>query len=164
MAMTATKARASVFYQARMRARKADDRLRSRELAADVIGIDRTRLARIELGSIEPYPEEVRLLSDVYGAPELENYFCCERCALARNHQAAETDDIAVLTIRLLKTAKGLGDIEAELLQIAEDGKVTADEEEALIRVTQELESIATRSNEASLILRRLQHEKRKRP
>ena len=61
MSKPATKAANSPFYLARMEAAKVNDRFSSREGAADETGIDRTRLARIELDSITPYPEEVML-------------------------------------------------------------------------------------------------------
>ena len=71
MSKPATKAANSPFYLARMEAAKVNDRFSSREGAADETGIDRTRLARIELDSITPYPEEVMLLADAYDAPQL---------------------------------------------------------------------------------------------
>ena len=68
MAKKATKAADNIFYKARMEAAACNDRLSSREGAAELLGIDRTRLARIELGSLNPYPEEVLLMSDAYNA------------------------------------------------------------------------------------------------
>ena len=59
MSKFATKAAANMFCQARYEAAKSNERLSSREGAAEEIGIDRTRLARIELGSTIPYQEEV---------------------------------------------------------------------------------------------------------
>lgn len=66
MSKFATKAAANMFCQARYEAAKSNERLSSREGAAEEIGIDRTRLARIELGSTIPYQEEV-LLIDLLG-------------------------------------------------------------------------------------------------
>ena len=57
MSKPATKAANSPFYLARMEAAKVNDRFSSREGAADETGIDRTRLARIEL--------EIALLHEV---------------------------------------------------------------------------------------------------
>lgn len=54
MSKFATKAAANMFCQARYEAAKSNERLSSREGAAEEIGIDRTRLARIELGSTIP--------------------------------------------------------------------------------------------------------------
>lgn len=68
MAKKATKAADNNFYKARMEAASFNDSFNSREGAAEILGIDRTRLARIELGSLSPYPEEVLLMSDAYNA------------------------------------------------------------------------------------------------
>lgn len=66
----ATKAADNMFCQARYEAAKFNERLSSREGAAEELGVDRTRLARIELGSVIPYPEEVLGIS----FPESINY------------------------------------------------------------------------------------------
>ena len=80
MSKFATKAAANMFCQARYEAAKSNERLSSREGAAEEIGIDRTRLARIELGSTIPYQEEVLLMADCYKAPELKGNYA-GRCA-----------------------------------------------------------------------------------
>lgn len=67
MSKFATKAAANMFCQARYEAAKSNERLSSREGAAEEIGIDRTRLARIELGSTIPYQEEVLLITQQNG-------------------------------------------------------------------------------------------------
>lgn len=46
----ATKASDNRYYQARFSAAQKNTDFESREAASDVVGIDRTRLARIELG------------------------------------------------------------------------------------------------------------------
>ena len=51
MGKHATKAGENIFTQARYNAAKFNDRLNSREGASEELGIDRSRLARIELGS-----------------------------------------------------------------------------------------------------------------
>ena len=57
MSKYATKAAENMLCQARYEAAKFNGRLSSREGAAEELGVDRTRLARIELGSVIPYPE-----------------------------------------------------------------------------------------------------------
>ena len=77
MSKFATKAAGNMFCQARYEAAKFNERLSSREGAAEELGVDRTRLARIELGSVTPYPEEVLLMADIYRAPELKGKLLC---------------------------------------------------------------------------------------
>ena len=72
MPKMATKAADNVFYKARMAAASWNDRLASREGTSELTGIDRTRLANIELGTVNPHPDEVLMLADTYNAPELQ--------------------------------------------------------------------------------------------
>ena len=82
MPKMATKAADNVFYKARMAAASWNDRLASREGTSELTGIDRTRLANIELGTVNPHPDEVLMLADTYNAPELQNHFCSRLCPL----------------------------------------------------------------------------------
>ena len=63
MSRNPTKAADNEFCIARKNAASFNDKLNSREGAAEILGIDRTRLARIELGSLSPYPEEAMLMT-----------------------------------------------------------------------------------------------------
>lgn len=76
MGKKATKAADNMYYLARSEAALTNDDFTSREKAAEIIGIDRTRLARIELDTIMPYPEEVKAMAAAYNTPELCNTFC----------------------------------------------------------------------------------------
>ena len=58
MGKKATKAADNMYYLARSEAAEQNPAFSSREKAAEIIGIDRTRLARIELDTISPYPED----------------------------------------------------------------------------------------------------------
>lgn len=98
MSKFATKAAGNMFCQARYEAAKFNERLSSREGAAEELGVDRTRLARIELGSVTPYPEEVLLMADIYRAPELKGNYCREMCRWEKECQR----------LRAIRTLTGL--------------------------------------------------------
>ena len=130
MAKKATKAADNIFYKARMEAAACNDNLNSREGAAEQLGIDRTRLARIELGSLNPYPEEVLLMSDAYNTPELNNYFCSRMCPLGQQTvPAAELLHLDRITIRILTALGNTEFIQKTILEIVEDGIVSEDEQ-----------------------------------
>ena len=74
MGKKATKAADNMYYQARCEAAEKNEEFSSREKAAEIVGIDRTRLARIELDAIMPYPEEVKAMGDV---PVMSGLFIC---------------------------------------------------------------------------------------
>ena len=102
MSKYATKAAGNMFCQARYEAAKFNERLSSREGAAEELGVDRTRLARIELGSVIPYPEEVLLMADIYRAPELKGNYCREMCPLGKGMPKIENQDIDRIALRAL--------------------------------------------------------------
>ena len=102
MSKYATKAAGNMFCQARYEAAKFNERLGSREGAAEELGVDRTRLARIELGSVTPYPEEVLLMADIYRAPELKGNYCREMCPLGKGMPKIENQDIDRIALRAL--------------------------------------------------------------
>ena len=90
MANVTAKTSSNIFYKARCEAATHNEQLSSREGAADYMSIDRGRLYRIESGIAVPYPEEIRLMADLYNAPELENYFCRTMCPLGCEMPKAE--------------------------------------------------------------------------
>ena len=152
MPKTATKASNNEFYKARMSAVSCNDRLGSREGASEEIGMDRTRLAKIELGTINPYPEEVLMIADVYNAPELMNHYCSKMCPLGkRTVPPAELRSIDRLTIQVVTSLNEANSISNSLLDIAKDGKITPDENEQLIEITAALEQISITAQELKL-------------
>lgn len=152
MARKATKAADSVFYKARMEAAAFNDNYNSREGAAEELGIDRTRLARIELGSLNPYPEEVLMMTDAYNAPELGNYYCSRMCPLGKETiEEAELLHLDRLTIKIIAALGSADFIKETMLQITEDGKITREEAEQAQEVLDGLAKIAKRATEMKI-------------
>jgi transcriptional regulator with XRE-family HTH domain len=152
MAKKATKAADNIFYKARMEAAACNDNLNSREGAAEQLGIDRTRLARIELGSLNPYPEEVLLMSDAYNTPELNNYFCSRMCPLGQQTvPAAELLHLDRITIRILTALGNTEFIQKTILEIVKDGIVSEDEQPQVQQILKALENISKAAMEMKL-------------
>lgn len=152
MGRKATKAADNIYYLARMEAAKCNDFLNSREGASEVIGIDRTRLARIELGSLDPYPEEVLLMADTYNTPEICNFYCSEQCPLGKHTMIpVEIAELDRLTLQVLSSFQKISSIKETLLEITADGIITEDEKPKLDKVLNALDSIS--SNAQSLKL-----------
>jgi len=144
MSRKATKAAENTFYLARMEASSFNDNLNSREGAAEITGIDRTRLARIELGSLIPYPEEVLLMSDVYNSPELCNHFCSNECALGKQTiRQIEVADLDRLTLQVLSAFQRILPIKDALLEIAGDGVISSDERPKFNQILEVLNMIS---------------------
>lgn len=152
MAKKATKAADNIFYKARMGAASCNDSLNSREGAAEQLGIDRTRLARIELGSLNPYPEEVLLMSDAYNAPELNNYFCSKMCPLGcQTVPTAEILQLDRLTIKILSALGNAEFIQKTIIEVVKDGSVTQDEQPQIQQILKALENISKTAIEMKL-------------
>ena len=152
MPRKATKAAGNVYYKARIKAANTNDKLNSREGVAEIIGIDRTRLARIELDSICAYPEEILMMADVYNAPGLENYFCCEQCPIGKHSVShIEVLEIDRITIQIISSLENINGVKKELLDITEGGIITEDEKPKLEHVVKALDKIAIGSRELKL-------------
>lgn len=142
MSKFATKAADSPFYLARMEASKVNDRLASREGAADETGIDRSRMARVELGSANPTPEEVLLLADTYDAPQLLNYYCSMCCPIGRQN---------VKPCALQGTDK----ISAAIISIAQDGRVDPGEDVQMGEILAYMKNVATAAEAMQLWIKK---------
>lgn len=119
MANIGKKTSSNVFYLARSEASKHNDTLSSRESAADLMGIDRGRLFRIENGVVNPYPEEVVLMADLYGAPELYNYYCTKICPLGIDVPAINPKaDIYEITVNAMVGFRKAGEVQNILLDV----------------------------------------------
>lgn len=132
----------NVFYQARCEASKQNEQLSSREGAADIMSINRGRLYQIERGVVNPYPEEVHMMADLYHVPELRNYFCCEKCPLGADIPKVDIDDLDRISIKALATFRRLGETKEMLLDITEDGVITEAEKPKLEKILETLDEL----------------------
>lgn len=147
MGRDAKKAAGNPWYEARMNAAKYDDRLNSREGAAERLGMSVSSVADAELGLTKFMPVDKAVqMADAYNAPHLLNYYCLNECPIGcRRPLSDENPDIDRVTVRLLKNLKvsQLNDIKDKLLDIAEDGVITDDEKPELREVMEYLNELA---------------------
>ncbi len=145
MSKKATKAAGNMYYQARSEAAESNSDFSSREKSAEIIGIDRTRLARIELGTIEPYPEEVKAMALAYNTPELCNAYCARECPLGKNSVREVTiDDFDRLALKVLGSLKDIDSLRSALIAISEDGDIDESEEQTFHNILDSLDKIST--------------------
>ena len=152
MGKKATKAADNMYYLARCEAAETNPDFSSREKAAELVGIDRTRLARIELDTIAPYPEEVKAMAEAYNTPELCNSFCARECPLGRS-SVSEVDivDFDRLALKVLGSLKDIDTLRASLIAISEDGIISEDERPAFQDILDSLEKISTNAKALKL-------------
>ena len=152
MGKKATKAADNMYYLARCEAEKNNSDLSSREKAAEIIGIDRTRLARIELDTIAPYPEEVKAMAEVYNTPELCNSYCAKECPLGRDSVKEVTiDDFDRLALKVLGSLKDIDSLRGALIAISEDGVIEEKEQPTFQGILDSLEKISVNAKALQL-------------
>jgi len=152
MAGKATKAAHNAYYLARMEAAASNNKLKSRERASEIVGIERTRLARIEDSVLYPYPEEVLIMADKYNAPELNNYFCCEQCPIGK-HIAPHVEVLAIdrATIEILHSLENIDNVGKDLLDITADGVISKNEEPKLESIIKALDELSVNAQKLKL-------------
>lgn len=144
MTRIAASTAANRYYLARMEAAKTNDRLSSREGASEETGIDRKRMQRIEIGTLNPYPEEVMLMADAYHAPELMNFYCTSACPIGQKIvPKAELRELDRLTVKFLNALERIKGADKSLLAIAADGKLTPDEIPAMEELLEAIKAIS---------------------
>ncbi|WP_031557719.1 hypothetical protein [Lachnospira multipara] len=148
----ATKASDNKYYIARYNAAKTNPDFESREAASEVLGIDRTRLARIELGNVEPYPEEVLLMSKHYNAPELTYNFCSSECPIGRlTMKSVEISSFDRLSLKILGSLNDIDQLRNSIIDISADGKVDIEELEEFQSILTSLENISNNAKALQL-------------
>lgn len=156
MGREARKAAGNPWYEARKKAAEYDDRLCSREGAAERLGMSVSAVADAELGLTKCMPvDKSVLMADLYNAPQLLNYYCLHECPIGCRHSISdEVVDIDRVTVKLLKGLRvdKLEEIKDSLLDIAEDGKITDDEKPELKEVLDYLDSLAKTVSELKTI------------
>lgn len=156
MSKPATKAANNVFYRARMEASECNDRFASREGTQDETGIDRTRLARIETGIIDPYPEEVVLMADAYDAPQLMPMYCTAVCPIGKQiAQPCEMLEFNRMMISAVAALQRAGECGREIIDIAQDGKIQDSERGRVRDVLLRMKEVGRAAAEMELWLRK---------
>lgn len=152
MGKKATKAADNMYYLARYEAAKENEDFTSREKAAEIIGIDRTRLARIELDTITPYPEELLAMSHAYNSPELCNAYCARECPIGKTSvKEVLIDDFDRLSLKVLGSLKDIDSLRMDLIAISEDGIISENEKETFQHILDSLEKISTNAKALQL-------------
>ena len=156
MGRRATKASDNIFYQARVEAMERNQVFSSREKASDLIGIDRTRLARIELSEVIPYQEEVKMIAQAYDKPELCNQYCTTICPLGSiTTKKIKVRNLDRLILNTLGALNDVTDLKDSLIDISEDGLVDESEREEFRRILNVLSQISETAQSLDLWARK---------
>ncbi len=102
------------------------------------------RLERIENGKLEIHPEEVMLLSEIYGEPTLCNHYCSKECPIGQKYvPEIKVKDLAQIVLEMLSFLNSMKKSQERLIEITADGKISDDEIQDFVFIQKELERIS---------------------
>ena len=162
MGRDAKKAVTNIWYKARMEASKEDPRLKSREGAAEVLGMSACAVADTELGALKVMPPEKALrMAEVYKAPWLLNWFCKMECPIGgRIPMVVEEVSLERATVHIIKELRDTETLVEALVDIAEDGEITPDEFSGMESSMERLEKLQIAVSELRVIWERVRNVK----
>lgn len=144
MGCSPTKAASNMYCKCRMAAAKYNDKLNSREGAAELLGLSPSTLASYELDLTKVVPvENIALMADVYNAPELRRWYCTNVCPLGEDMPKLELAELDRITVRTLATLKNISDVKDDLIDIAADGVISPDEKPRLNNIIETLKEVS---------------------
>ena len=154
MGQRPTKAAGNIYCQCRKRAAQYNDKLNSREGAAELLGVSPSTIADYELGTTKVIPvDKVVFMADLYNAPELLNHYCKNECPIGRE-LPVEVEPIERITIKVMKhlCPERLEALKKRLVDIAEDGIIDDAEKPVLEKVLEEIDQMAEVLHELQLL------------
>lgn len=153
MGTNPTKAMDNIYCRCRKEAAKYNDKLNSREGAAELLGVSTSSLADYELGNTKVVPvDKVVLMADLYNAPEIKNYYCTHECPIGQvTIHKLEVAEFDRLTIKLLAALRNMTCIKDTIIEIAVDGTISENERPQLDEVLEALDLISIHGQELRL-------------
>lgn len=146
----------NIYLRCRKEAAKYNERLRSREGAAELLGISVSSLANYELGVTKVIPPDVVvMMSDLYNAPEMKAAYCKNDCPIGRGDTiATQVNSIELSTVKLMRVLSPgtVEEIKDKLISIAADGYISEDEKPALEELLSFFDSLTLAVGELRLL------------
>ncbi|MBQ3086486.1 MAG: helix-turn-helix transcriptional regulator [Clostridia bacterium] len=102
------------------------------------------RLERIENGKFPITPDEVLLLSAVYGEPAMCNQYCAKECPIgARYVPEVKVKDLSQIVLEMLSSLNAMRKKQERLIEITADGRIDDAEIHDFVFIQSELERIS---------------------
>lgn len=144
-------------FRCRREAAKYNDKLHSREGAAELLGVSVSSLADYELGNTKVIPvDKIVLMADLYNAPELKAWYCSSECPIGRSFPMPSSDLTTVerTTLNLLRQLRqdDVEKVREQLIDITADGVISEDERVALADILAYLDNLIKAAGELRLI------------
>lgn len=149
----------NIYLRCRKEAAKYNEKLKSRESAAEMLGVSVSSLANYELGITKVVPPDmVIMMADLYNAPQLKAHYCACECIMGQDMViGSELNSIELVTVKIMKlfSESKLGEIKDQLVDIASDGVVSDNEILLLQDIVVYLNGAAKAIDELNLILQK---------
>lgn len=143
MGTNPTKAAGNIYCQCRKKAAMYNDKLNSREGAAELLGISPSTLADYELGITKIIPaDSIMRMADLYNAPELRNHYCKNCCPLGGDVPEIDMESLDRIALKALQSMKTLSASRDQLLDIVSDGIISEEEKPRLEEIMQSLSEL----------------------
>lgn len=102
------------------------------------------RIERIENERQLPSPEDVMIMADKYGEPNIRNYYCANQCPMGQHFVPKITfTDLEKTVLKLVASLNSMHSKKDKLIEIAEDGKIAEDEMRDFISIQKDLEKVS---------------------
>ena len=136
------------YKNARLMAAEKNPELRTAEKACHLLYMSRERLQKIEQTDPDkrqasPVPEDVLLMSKVYKAPELLDYYCTHVCPIGKNDEPLIYDSLGNISTRLMSALYFLDNASNNIHRILRDSRVTEEEKKEFAESLKVLRDIA---------------------
>lgn len=156
MGKDSTKGNDNVYFRARKEAAIYNEKLFSREGAAELLGISVSTLADYELGNTKVVPvDKVVLMADLYNCPELKYRYCKCECPIGKQMPlATEAKGIEGIALQLIQRfdSEELKKMKNSFVDIAADGIISDDEKPKMEAILQKLNDMVLVINEIKLV------------
>ena len=150
----------NVYFQARKAAATYNQKLYSRDGAAELLGVSISTLADYELGNTKVVPvDKVVLMADLYNCPELKNGYCKHECPIGRAMPIAtkrEPIEKAALRILMELDTDSIASMLKTIIAVSADGCIENNERAAIAEVSKKMGSIQQAISEFQLIAEKL--------
>ena len=143
------------YFKCRKAAVTYNEKLESREGAAEMLGMSPSTLAHYELNITKVVPPDaVTLMADLYRAPELKASYCANDCPIGKGEPLATglcNMEIAALKIVKAFCCENVEDIAYKLVDIVGKGHIASEDLPDLAQMLVQLNNIAKIVSEVRL-------------
>ena len=157
MGRDAMKSSENPCFRCRKEAAKYNEKLYSREGAAEMLGVSVSSLADYELGVTKVIPvDKLVLMADLYNAPELKVWYCSSECPIGRDYPLPDSEPSSVesVALRLVKELrdKNVERIRDTIIDVLSDGKIDDKEAPELEDILSYVDSLIQAACELKMI------------